>query len=107
MSVIVLGIVLILVSSGCARKFTTDSIGGKNMKAKTIVEVLEAHSDDWMSIPGVVGTAIGEFEGKPCLKILVTSRNDDLSKRIPPQIAGFSIVIQVTGEFQALDPEQK
>lgn len=76
----------------------------KKMAAKTIQEVLEEHTDEWMAAPGVVGTAIGEFEGKPCIKILAVKKTDELTKQIPSEVDGFQVVIQETGEIRALEP---
>lgn len=86
----------------CARK-PHSSEGAPEMTTKTIEQVLEAHTDEWMSIPGVVGTAIGEFRGKPCIKVLVVKKTRDLTKKIPSQVEGFPVVIEETGEIRALE----
>ncbi len=39
---------------------------------KTIEQVLEENTPRLMLISGVVGTAIGECEDEPCIKVLVT-----------------------------------
>ena len=75
------------------------------MAAKTIEEVLKERTDQWMSIPGVVGTAIGEFRGKPCIKIYVVKKTEELTKKLPSQAEGFPVVIQETGEIRALEAE--
>ncbi len=77
--------------------------GEKKMPAKTIEAVLEEHTDKWMSVPGVVGTAIGEFKGAPCIKILVVKKTEDLAKKIPVKVEGFAVVIQETGKIEALE----
>ncbi len=74
------------------------------MLAKTIDEVLGEHTDEWMSIPGVVGTAIGECEGKPCIRVLVVNKTPELRKKIPSKLEGFVVYVQETGEIRALDP---
>ena len=73
------------------------------MTPKTIEKVLKERTDEWMSIPGVVGTAIGEVEGKPCIKVLAVKKTEELADRIPPQVEGFRVVIQETGEIKALE----
>ena len=88
---------------GCLTKAVDKHEGEKKMQAKTIEVVLEEHTDKWMSIPGVVGTAIGEYKGKPCIKIFVVKKTAELTKKIPSKIEGFPVVIQETGEFRALD----
>ena len=73
------------------------------MPPTTIQEVLRTHTPELMSIPGVVGTAIGEFKGKPCIKILVVKKTEELTQKIPLTLEGFPVVIQQTGEIRALD----
>jgi len=94
--------VLAIYMSGCAKAVKA---GGeeRRMAAKTIQEVLEEHSDQWMSIPGVVGTAIGKFEGKPCIRVLAAKKTDQLIQQIPSEAEGFPVIITETGEIRALD----
>ena len=75
----------------------------KKMAPKTIQQVLEEYTDRWMAIPGVVGTAIGQFEGKPCIRILAVKKTEELAKQIPSEVAGFPVVITETGEIRALE----
>jgi len=73
------------------------------MPERTIEQVQEEHTDDWMAIPGVEGTAIGLFEGKPCIKIFTSSKSQQLRANIPSTIEGYPVVIEETGTFQALE----
>jgi hypothetical protein len=86
-----------------------DAVGtgkkGEPITEKTIETVLNQHTDRLMSLPGVVGTAIGECEGKPCVQVLVLKNTPDLSRSIPPSLEGFPVVIVETGEIRALDPD--
>ncbi len=75
------------------------------MPARTIENVLKAHTDEWMAIPGVVGTAIGEFNDKPCIKVFVVEKTEELNKRIPSQVEGFPVIIQAIGEIRALESD--
>ena len=72
------------------------------MPAKTIEVVLAEHTDQWMGIPGVVGTAIGLFEGQPCIKGLVAEKTDELAAKIPSIVEGYQVVLEESGEFRAL-----
>ncbi len=72
------------------------------MTGKTIEAVLKQHTDRLLSFPGVVGTAIGECEGKPCIKVLVVQATPELVKRIPSALEGFPVVIEESGEIRAL-----
>ena len=73
------------------------------MPAKTIEEVQEAYTDAWMTIPGVVGTGIGESKGKPCIRVFVLEETEELRKKIPSSIEGFPVILESTGEFRALE----
>ena len=74
------------------------------MQKKTIEEVLQEHTSSLMAIPGVVGTAQGLCSGRPCIKVLVLDKTDDLLKQIPPEIGGYPVSVQETGEFRKLNP---
>jgi hypothetical protein len=73
------------------------------MTGKTIEAVLKRHTDRLMSLSGVVGTAIGECEGEPCIQVLVVEETPELLKQIPSTLEGFLVVIEETGEIRALD----
>ena len=72
------------------------------MPIKTIQEVLQEHTDRWMEVPGVVGTAIGELDGQRCIKVFVAGKTDDLLAGVPKAVEGYRVVIEETGEFRAL-----
>lgn len=74
------------------------------MQEKTIEAVLKEHTDSLMSLPGVVGTALGECSGQPCIKVFVVKKTADLLKQIPSAIEGYEVAVQETGEIRALDP---
>lgn len=74
---------------------------GDTMTQRTIEQVLDANTEAWMKIPGVVGTGIGESGGKPCIKILASKMTEEIKTRIPKTVEGYAIEIDVTGEFQA------
>lgn len=76
---------------------------GSRVSEKTIEQVLEERTDQWMAIPGVEGTAMGLFEGAPCIVILSSSDPKELRGKIPETIEGYNVVIRQTGAFRALD----
>ena len=69
---------------------------------RPIADVLCEHTNSWMALPGVVGTAQGEQDGKPCIMVLVVELTDDLRAQIPNELDGYTIVISETGEIRAL-----
>ncbi|MGH7825718.1 MAG: hypothetical protein ACREQ7_11165 [Candidatus Binatia bacterium] len=68
----------------------------------TIEEVLKRHTERLMSIPGVVGAAIGECTGIPCILVLVVKKTPDLIKKIPCRLEGFPVVMEETGAIRPL-----
>ncbi|HEU4436101.1 MAG TPA: hypothetical protein VFR89_01460, partial [candidate division Zixibacteria bacterium] len=59
------------------------------MPNKSIQQVQEEHTDHLMSISGVVGTAIGESEGRPCIKVLVFQKTAEIEKGVPDSLEGY------------------
>lgn len=55
------------------------------MPEKTIEAVLKEHTDSLMSRPGVVGTALGECSGQPCIKVFVVKKTAELVKQVNKQ----------------------
>ena len=72
---------------------------------KTIEQVLAEHTDRWMEIPGVEGTAIGLHNNKPCILILTSVDSDQLRPQVPHVVQGFPVMLEATGEVQALGSE--
>ena len=75
------------------------------MPELTIEQVQEKHTDKWMAIPGVQGTAIGMSEGKPCILILSSVKAENLRDKIPSTVESYPVIIKETGAFHALDQQ--
>jgi hypothetical protein len=87
---------------GCVDKTTNDQEGEKQVTEKAIEEVLKEHTEELMSLPGVVGTAQGLCNDKPCIKVYVIEKTPELAQKIPDIIEGYQVVIEETGEIRAL-----
>jgi hypothetical protein len=70
---------------------------------RSIAEVLKDRTDWLLSLPGVVGTGVGECDGKPCIKILVERNTEELARTIPKTLGGFPVVTVETGKIRPLD----
>ncbi len=90
----------------CANETAKDLEEGKQMAKKPIEEVLKEYTSKLMSLPGVVGTAQGLCNGKPCIKVFVSKKTPKLERKIPKTLEGYPVVIQETGKFKAL-PDSK
>jgi len=89
--------------AGCSSNSAGDLGKGSLVGEKTIEQVLEEKTDQWMAIPGVEGTAIGLFQNKPCIMILSSVAPRQLRSKIPETLNGYQVVIQQTGTFRALE----
>lgn len=62
-------------------------------------EALRELTERVMGQSGVVGTAVGERDGKPCLKVFV--KDPSVVGRLPSRLCGYPVVAETTGPFQA------
>ncbi len=91
---------------GCLEISSGFSGEEKEMSVKTIEEVLKEHTEELMSIPGVVGIGQGLCNGKPCIKVFVIERTPELEQEIPSSLEGYPVMIEETGEIRALREDQ-
>ncbi|HZR45147.1 MAG TPA: hypothetical protein VFA47_00475 [Candidatus Manganitrophaceae bacterium] len=72
-----------------------------------LAEALKEHTKELMSYPGVVGTALGACDGRPCIKVYVVKRTADLDRKILDRLNGYPVEIEESGEIKALpeDPD--
>jgi hypothetical protein len=73
------------------------------MTGKTIKSVIKSHSQKLMSLPGVIGVAQGECECQPCIKVYIIGKTEELIYQIPSALEGYTVVVEESGGFQALD----
>ncbi len=72
------------------------------MQDKPIELVLREYSSILMELTGVTGTAQGEYNGEPCLKVFAAKKSPELLEQIPELLGGYRVIVEVTGEFRAL-----
>ena len=68
-------------------------------------DIEEAHrllTNRVISKPGVAGTAIGQKNGQPCIKVYVESSDRKVLESIPSVFEGFSVVVEGSGPFHRL-----
>jgi len=71
------------------------------MQEKTIEDVLAAHNDSLMAIPGVVGTAIGRCDGTPCIRVFMSDSAAARLARLGDRLDGYPLRVEVSGAFHA------
>ena len=74
--------------------------GGPVATTRTINQVLAAHADSLMALPGVVGTAIGLCDGEKCIQVMVVDSAAAKSDKIPDRLEGYRVVTEVTGTMR-------
>lgn len=55
-----------------------------------------------MGMKGVVGTAIGLRQGKPCIKVYLEKDDPGLRRRLPRSVGGVAVDVEVTGGMHKL-----
>jgi hypothetical protein len=102
---IVFGIAIVVIPV-IALLYATEQINtnqkGKIPPDQQIEQILKAHNQDLLSLPGVNGTAIGVKEGKPCIKVYVSEKSPELDQKIPSQLSGYPVEVEEKGEIQTL-----
>jgi hypothetical protein len=73
--------------------------------SRSIEEVLATHTDSLMSLPGVVGTAIGLCDGVPCIRVFLSDSSAVSRRQIPNRLDGYPVRVDVTGPVRPLEGE--
>jgi hypothetical protein len=95
-------LVLVCAGAGCQnRNKSADDSKEVSVPMRTIEEVQARYQDEWLALPGVVGVAISNFEGAPCLVVMVVRKTDELSKKIPSHVEGYAVIMDEAGEIEA------
>ena len=74
---------------------------GPVAKKLTIEKIKAKHEPQLLGIEGVAGVGIGEDLGKPVIKVYVVRKTKSLQEKIPAQIEGYPVSVEVSGEFHA------
>jgi hypothetical protein len=75
------------------------------MPGRTIESVFGEHKGNLLAISGVVGVAIGESNGKGCIRVFVSRKDTKLLTQVPHSIEGYKVIVDETGEMRALNIE--
>jgi hypothetical protein len=76
--------------------------GEKGMSGKAVGEALRKHTDELLSLPGVVGTGQGLCDGRPCIKVYVVKKAPELEEEIHRLLDPCPLSIEETGRFRSL-----
>jgi len=100
------GLALILISIGinagsCIGVAADDYQKDVNMASETIEQVIKKHTEELMSVPGVVGVGQGLCDNTPCIKVYVIEQSPKTDVKIPGSLGGYKVSTEVTGEIRA------
>jgi len=97
MSLIFVGIC----ATSCMDRIIDDHPAKTKAITLSIEEAIKKHSEELMSIPGVVGVGQGLCDNNPCIKVYISKRTSELDKKIPGLLEGYEVSIEITGEIKA------
>ncbi len=73
------------------------------MSTEDAIRVMDAHVGELMAIPGVAGVAVGALgDGKPCIRVYVVRETGEHSGKIPKELEGIPVVVEVSGEIRPM-----
>ncbi|MEZ4417555.1 MAG: hypothetical protein R3E10_17505 [Gemmatimonadota bacterium] len=70
------------------------------MRTDPLDDARRALTDSVLGLPGVVGTAVGQWGDKSCIMVLLEKDDPALKARLPRSFKGFDVVPKVTGAFR-------
>jgi len=99
--ILALGVAIIGCQAGPAPA-ATSTPSGETPPAE-IVDVMEKHQEELMSMPGVLGVGIGRSEatGEFVILVMVKEMPPALQEVLPKELDGFKVESVVTGEIEA------
>jgi hypothetical protein len=99
-SALVQVILLILTGIACTGQTQT---GSDNEHRLTVKEVIDKHSAELLSIDGVEGLYESlDDDNNPIIKIMVSSDDPGLLKRLPDNLEGYNVEVVVSGKIKPL-----
>jgi hypothetical protein len=78
---------------------------------EAIEETRRRYEADLLALPNVTGVGIGEQDGKPVIKVLVTEKVSQSTlepgERLPESIEGWRVVVEEVGQLAAEQTEEE
>jgi hypothetical protein len=95
--VLIAAVFIFLAQSACQRPM-------KATPQRDINTVLNAHSQELMALPSVTGVYVGLMpdEKTPCLKVMLKEKNSATIQKIPKQIEGHPVRVEISGEIRPM-----
>jgi hypothetical protein len=104
LKVLALSVMCLYILQCCRSKDKKDDDMGNKPSVRDINKVIDAHSKEWMSLPGIVGCYVSINEkGDSCIVIMAVKKTTEITKKIPKTIEGYPVEIQESGEVKPLE----
>lgn len=85
---------------------TTMTSRQDSTQRKSITEVLEQHTPQWLQLPGVVGTGEGrDPAGNPAIIIMTNVDAAEVQSKVPSSIESYPVIIEEVGDVKPLKVE--
>jgi hypothetical protein len=68
---------------------------------QTAERLVDRHAPGLMAIDGVESVGVGEHQGKPCILITVSDPQPEVKARLPKQLDGVPVRIELGGQAEA------
>ena len=69
----------------------------------TAAQVIAAHDDSLLALPGVVGVYEGRNDaGVTVIRVMLAEATPETERRIPRQLEGYPVEIEITGRIEPL-----
>jgi hypothetical protein len=66
-----------------------------------IEAVLEGHGPELLAVEGVLGAAVGDARGEPCILVFVRRDDQTVRSALPVAVEGYPLVLCEEGGFRA------
>jgi hypothetical protein len=101
--VLAAALMLLAASPGCRVKSKSEGSPGATPR-RPIEDVQRDHTTALMAIPGVVGVYLGALDdGTPFIGVMVIERTAEITRRVPKDLEGYRVKIDVTGPIKPLE----
>jgi hypothetical protein len=98
---LVLSVGLSIMSCGTGDR--PDGERNTTMNTRDINAVKDDHTNELMSVHGVVGVYIGAYnDGTKCIGVMVDTLTSEIEKKIPKLIEGYPVRVEETGVIRPM-----
>jgi len=76
-----------------------------SMPDRNIEQLITLNADRIMALADVVAVAEGQCDGHACIKVLLAKENADTRSRLPSELQGIPVMVEISGPFVTGAPQ--